>query len=268
MIGALLLAATAQLGAEPLTQFDPLNEVRLEQRLGAQLPLDARFRDESGAEIELGELFGDKPVMLALVYYECPMLCNLVLNGVVEALNSTPFRPGEDFELVAISIDPLETSELARAKRENYLSLYDHPETEDGWHFLVGDEEQIRAVADAVGFVYFYDPGIDEYAHASGIVLATPDGRLSRYFYGVEYAAQDVRLGLVEASEGEIGGAVEQFLLLCFHYDPTTGKYGFAIQNALRAGALVTVAVLLGFLLKSLRRERRERRGALIGERT
>lgn len=267
MIGALpalLLGASAmQLGPEPLTQFDPLNEVRLEQRLGAALPLDARFVDESGRELRLGELFGEKPVLLALVYYECPMLCNLVLNGVVETLNAIPFRPGEDFELVAISIDPLETAELAAKKRSNYLGLYDHPETAAGWHFLVGAEDQIRAVADAVGFVYFYDPGIDEYAHASGIALATPDGRLSRYFYGVEYAANDVRLGLVEASEGGIGGAVEQILLLCFHYDPTTGRYGFAIMNALRAGAFVTVAVLLGFLFKSLRRERR---GAVLGK--
>jgi protein SCO1/2 len=194
------------------------------------------------------------------------MLCNLVLNGVVEALNGIPFRPGEDFELIAISIDPLETPELAAKKRANYLGLYDHPESAPGWHFLVGEEEQIRKVADAVGFQYFYDPGIDEYAHASGIVLATPDGRLSRYFYGVEYPAKDLRLGLVEASEGEIGGLVEQILLLCFHYDPLQGKYGFVIQNALRAGAALTVAVLLGFLFKSLRRERRERRRLALQE--
>lgn len=260
---AIALSLAAQLGAEPLTQFDPLNEVRLEQRLGEPLPLDARFVDESGRPVRLGELFGERPVLLALVYYECPMLCNLVLNGVVEALNSIPFRPGEDFELVVISIDPLETPELALKKRANYLGLYDHGESDAGWHFLVGEEAHIRAVADAVGFRYFYDPGIDEYAHASGIVLATPDGRLSRYFYGVKYEAQDLRLGLVEASEGTIGGAVEQILLLCFHYDPATGRYGFAVHTALRVGGFLTAGTLIAFLIVHLRRERR---AALIGE--
>jgi protein SCO1/2 len=255
------IAALASLAsAQQVRQFDPLEEVALEQRLGTALELDTPFRDERGARVRLADYFGERPVILALVYYECPMLCNLVLNGTVAALQQIDLQPGEDFELVVISIDPGETPELAQRKKANYLRFYERPAATAGLHFLVGDEPAIRAVADAVGFRYVYDERIDEYAHASGIIVATPAGELSRYFYGVDFPARDLRLGLVEASEGRIGSAVDQLLLLCFHYDPSTGKYGFAVMSLLRALGLLTLAALGWSMFVTIRRDRAGRR--------
>lgn len=246
--------------AQQQSQFDPFGEIRIEQRLGEKLPLEPSFTDQDGREVRLSRYFGERPVLLALLYYECPMLCNLVLNGIVRSVQTLPQLPGKDFELVAISIDPRETPELARSKLDGYLRLYGKPGTEAGWHFLVGGEESIRAVADAVGFRYRYDEGIGEYAHAAGIVVATPSGELARYFYGVEYPARDLRLALVEASQGKLGSKVDQLLLLCYRYDPTTGKYGFVILKVLRGAAIATVLVLFGSLWLMLRRERAQRR--------
>lgn len=257
---ALAAALAGSAAAQQQSQFDPFNEIRIEQKLGERLPLERPFVDQDGREVLLGSYFGERPVVLALVYYDCPMLCNLVLNGVVRSIQPMTQRPGEDFDLVVISIDPREGSELARAKREGYLRLYAKPGTESGWHFLVGAEESIRAVADAVGFRYRYDEGIDEYAHAAGIVVATPKGELARYFYGVEYQSRDLRLALVEASEGKLGSRVDQLLLLCYRYDPTTGKYGFVILKLLRGAAIATVILLVGSLWLMLRRERAQRR--------
>lgn len=247
-------------GARPAQAQDReralLDAVGIEQRIGARLPLDARFVDETGREIALGDLFGRRPVVLALVYYECPMLCNLVLNGLVAALKGVALRPGEDFEVVAVSIDPEETPELARAKRDGYAARLGGRAAE-GMHFLVGAEDAIQRTSKAVGFRYAYDPAEDEYAHAAAIVVATPEGDLARYFYGVEYAPRDVRLALVEASSGRLGTVVDQVLLLCFHYDPARGRYGLAILNAIRLGGGLTVLLLLGFVGKHLAGDRR-----------
>jgi protein SCO1/2 len=199
-------------------------------------------------------------VILAFVYYECPMLCTLVLNGLVSALRAVELEPGRDFDVVAIGIDPDETSELARAKQARYLDEYGKPETAGGWHFLTGAEPEIRRVADAAGFRYAYVPEKDEYAHASGVVVATPDGRLARYFFGIEYPPRDLRLALVEASDGKIGTLVDQVLLLCYHWDPLTGRYGLAIMNVIRFLGGLTVLGLVVFVGRALLRDRRAAR--------
>ncbi len=258
-IPALLLAAQS-----PVDTQRVLEEVTIEQKLGARVPLELEFRDHEGDEILLGDLFDGKPVLLALVYYECPMLCTLVLNDVLRCVRAMPLDAGPDFRIVAVSIDPDETSELAAKKRDAFVEAYGREGGEEGWTFLVGEETEIRALADAVGFRYVYDEATDEYAHASGITVLTPEGELSRYFYGLEYAPRDVRLGLVEASRGKIGSAVDQVLLFCFHYDPVTGKYGLVIMNVLRLAAVLTVALLAGFVLFWLRRERRLPRTASL----
>ena len=261
---ALALTVTALIGGsaaaqsyDPIITFDPTREIGIDQRLGDQVPLDLEFRDESGATVRLGDYFGDRPVVLALVYYECPMLCTLVLNGAVRALRGVPLDAGRDFQVVVVSIDPDETPELAAAKRDEYVATYDRPGGEDGWHLLVGDQSQIQALAKAVGYRYTYDANSGEYAHAGGLMVATGDGELSHYFYGVEFVPRDLRLGLVEAADGRIGSLVDQVLMLCMHYDPSTGKYGFAIMNSLRALGALTVAAIAVFVVSMLRRERR-----------
>jgi protein SCO1/2 len=251
---ALLFAAPA--GAEDNLP-EALRGVGFDQNLGAPVPLDLDFRDESGAEVILGDYFGERPVILTLVYYECPMLCTLVLNGLVQSLRAVPFDVGKDFEIVTVSFDPTETPALARRSKETYVTSFGRPEAEAGWHFLTGSESAIEALTAAVGFRYTYDPELKQFAHASGIMILTPDGRLARYFFGVEYAPKDVRLGLVEASEGKIGNLIDQVLLFCFHYDPEEGKYGAAAMNGIRAGGVVTLAAIGLYLLRSIRRDRR-----------
>lgn len=265
MIGAALLcaalaAAPAAGQSTPVDARRVLDEVAFAQRLGEQVPLDAAFRDHTGRSVRLGELLGDGPVLLALVYYECPMLCTEVLNGLLRCARALPLDAGRDYRIVAVSIDPGETPELAARKREALVAGYGRAGGEDGWSLLVGDEPQIRALADAVGFRYVYDAANDEYAHAAGLVALTPEGRASHYFYGLEYAPRDVRLGLVEAAGGAIGSAVDQVLLFCFHYDPVTGRYGLVIMNVLRLAGVLTVALVGGFVAVMLRRERRARR--------
>ena len=234
-----------------------LRGVGLDQRLGDQVPPDLVFRDEQGAAVSLERYFGDRPVILALVYYECPMLCSLQLSGLVRSLRALTLNPAEDFEVVTISFDPGETPAVAAQKKAAYLERYARAGAESGWHFLTGTEESIQALTRAVGFRYAYDPETDEYSHAAGIVVLTPQGRISRYFYGIEYPARDLRLGLIEASGNRIGSFVDQALLFCFHYDPLEGKYNFAIMNGLRAGGLATVLILGGFVIGALRRDRR-----------
>ncbi|MCB1054877.1 MAG: SCO family protein [Acidobacteria bacterium] len=242
-----------------------LEGVGIDQNLGAELPLDATFRDETGAEVTLGQYFGEKPVMMALVYYECPMLCGLVLSGIASTLKPLDFVPGKEFDVVVVSIDPKETPELAATTKASTIERYGHPETADGWHFLTGDEDQIRRLADAVGFHYRYDPATDLFIHAGGIFLATADGHTSRYFYGVEYPPRDVRLGLVEASDNQIGSAVDQVLLFCFRYDPTTGKYSAAVLNLMRAIAVLTLSVLAILIVRMVIRERRSNAKSNVG---
>ncbi|HEX8708982.1 MAG TPA: SCO family protein [Pyrinomonadaceae bacterium] len=230
-----------------------LREVKLEQRLNEQAPLDLQFRDEAGASVRLGQYFTTKPVILALVFYECKMLCTEVLNGLTGSLKAQTFDVGKEFEVVTVSFDPRETPKLAAAKKQSYMERYGRAGAERGWHFLTGDAENIRRLTEAVGFHYTYDTATNQFAHASGIMLLTPQGRLARYFYGVEYAPKDLKFGLMEASENRIGSAVDQLLLYCYHYDPATGRYGPAIMKIMRLGGIVTV-LGIGLLLVVLRR--------------
>jgi protein SCO1 len=232
-----------------------LRDVGIEQRQGTPLPLDALFRDESGREVRLGEYFADKPVVLAFVQYRCPMLCTLVLNGFLKSSQGMPLEIGRDYQVVTVSFDPREGPELASEKKKHYVRSYRREGAAEGWHFLTGDQQAIDRLTQAVGFRYHYDPQSDQFAHASGIVVATPDGRLARYLYGIEYSPHDLRLGLVESSAGRIGSPVDQVLLLCYHYDPLTGKYGLAIAGALRIAGTLTVLALGGFLIVMIRRE-------------
>ena len=234
-----------------------LKEIGIDQRLNQPLPLELAFRDEAGRAVRLGDAFGRRPVILALVYYNCPMLCTQVLNGLVASLNVMSLSAGSDFDVLAVSFDPRETPEMARAKKEAYLTRYKHPAAASGWHFWTGREPEIRALAKAAGFRYRYDPELDQFAHASAIFVATPEGRLARYFYGIEYAPRDLRLSLVEASAGKIGTPVDQILLYCFHYDPSSGKYGAAIVNIVRlAGAATVILLVLSFGILSRHRAR------------
>jgi protein SCO1/2 len=234
--------------------------VGFEQKLNAKLPLELRFRDERGKSVRLGDYFGEKPVILTPVYYKCPMLCGLELNGLLRCLRAMELTAGKDFQIVTFSIDPREDADLAGRKRKQYLTQYDRDAAESGWHFLTGEEKPIRELCDAIGFRSKFNPETGQYAHAAGIVVCTTDGHVARYFYGVEFAPRDVRLGLVEASRNEIGTLTDQVLLFCYLYDPTRGKYGLAILKLLRAGGVLTVLMLAGGVYWMLRRERRKNR--------
>ncbi len=240
-----------------------LQGVGIDQKLNQQVPLDLIFRDEAGRAVPLSSFFQTgKPVLLAPVYYRCPMLCTQILNGVASSLKAVSLNPGRDFEVLGVSFDPKDTPEIAAAKKQTYLRRYGRPNTANGWHFLTGDPANIKALMDAIGFHYKYDPATDQFAHASGIMILTPDGKLSRYFYGVEYAPRDVRLGLVEASHSKIGNPVDQILLFCYHYDPATGKNGDIAINALRAAGGGFVLICGAFLLIAWRRDFRAGRRA------
>ncbi len=237
-------------------------QVGLDQHLGELVPLDLVFRDEQGRQVQLGEYFRDKPVVLNLVYFQCPMLCTQVLNGLLKSSQALPLQMHQDYEVISVSIDPAETPEMAAAKKERYAGSYRRPGAREGWHFLTGEQAQIERLAAAVGYRYHYDERSQQYAHPSGIIVLTPEGRISRYFYGIDYHPTDLRLGLVESSQGRIGTLADQVLLLCFHYDPATGKYGFVIAGALRIAGLATVAILGGFLVVMFRREVRRSKEA------
>ena len=240
-----------------------LQGVGIDQKLDQQVPLDLIFRDETGRQVPLATYFQrGKPVLLALVYYRCPMLCTQILNGVASSLKAVSLNPGQDFEIVSVSFDPKDTPEIAAPKKQMYTRRYGRPNTANGWHLLSGDEANIKALTSAVGFRYKYDAATDQYAHASGIMLLTPEGRLSRYFYGVEYAPRDIRLGLVEASRNKIGNPVDQILLFCYHYDPATGKYGAVVMNLVRFAGIAFVLTCGVFLIAVWRRELGPRSGA------
>ena len=238
-------------------------EVTFAQRLDTQLPLDVRFTDEAGRTVALGEYFGQRPVVLAFVYYQCPMLCTQVMNGISMALKVIPFTPGKEFDVVLVSFDPRDTPEAANAKKRAHLAHWQTQETADGWHFLTGDEASIRQVASAAGFTYKWDEASGQFAHVSGLLTTTPDGRLSRYFYGVEYSPRELRLALAESSDGKIGSAVEELLLYCFQYDPTSGKYGPIVMNLVRLGGVITLVLVAGFVFLMRRRETRAPRNAV-----
>ncbi len=239
-----------------------LREVKIEQRLDEQLPLDLQFKDETGRTVQLSEYFNkSKPVILSLVFYKCPMLCNQILSGLMAGLRSQTFAAGKEFDVLTVSFDPRETPELAAETKKSYLERYNRPGAEKGWHFLTGDAENIKRLTEAVGFHYNYDEKTNQFAHAAGIMVLTPEGKLSRYFYGIEYNARDLRLGLVEASNNKIGSTVDQLLLFCYHYDPATGRYGPAVMNIMRLGGVVTVLGIGGLLL--ILRRRNGKRGDL-----
>ena len=233
-----------------------LDGVGFDQRLDEQVPLELTFRDEANQPVSLGTYFDGRPVILVLAYYRCPMLCDQVLNGLTQAMLDMPFDAGKEYRVLTVSFDPREKPELAAAKRRNYLERYGRPGGEEGWHFLTGNEPEIARLAEAVGFRYKYDPVHDQFNHASGIVVLTPAGKVSRYFYDVRFSPRDLRLGLVEASQGQIGSPIDQVLLYCFHYDPTLGKYGPTILNLVRLGGVLTM-IAVGLLFFVLwRRER------------
>jgi protein SCO1 len=234
-----------------------LSQVSFDQRLNEQLPLDLQFTDEAGRRVRLGTYFGTKPVVLAFVYYECPMLCTQVLNGLTSSLTVLAETVGREFDVVAVSFDPRETSVLADGKKRAHLDRYQRPESTAGWHFLTGDEAAIKALTAAAGFRYVWDARTQQFAHPSGIIVTTPGGKVARYFFGIEYPSRDLKFALMEASAGRIGNAIDRLLLYCYHYDPSTGSYGFVAMGAVRVGAALTLMALVGFVVASIRREGR-----------
>jgi protein SCO1/2 len=238
-----------------------LREIGFDQNIEQRVPLETTFRDESGATVRLGDYFGKKPVVLLFAYFDCPMLCTQVINGLASALGVLSLNPGQDFEIVTVSFNPRDTPVSAAAKKAVYLERYRRPGAAAGWHFLTGDQPQIDRLTRAAGFRYVWDEETKQFAHPSGIIVLTPDGRLSKYLFGIEYGPRDLRLGIVEASAGKIGTPVDALLLYCYHYDPMTGRYGFAIMRAVRLAGGVTVLALGAFIVVMIRRERRVRPG-------
>jgi protein SCO1/2 len=249
-------AASAESSLVPSnTMPGPLKAVRYDQRLGSQVPLDLAFRDDAGRQVKLGDYFGARPAVLILAYYRCPMLCDMVMQAAESGLRPLSLQPGKDFDVIVASIDPADTPERAAMKKRDILQRYARPGSEGGWHFLTGPQSSIRPLASAVGFQYVYDPKLQQFAHAAGIVLLTPGGKVSRYLFGIEYAPNDLRLGLVEASGDHIGSLVDQVLLYCFHYDPAIGRYSATTLTIVRAAALATVLGLVLFIVLLRRRE-------------
>ncbi len=257
--GQRLLPTPDFLNVKGVDRPSSLTEVTIEQRLNSQLPLDTPFRDEDGKAVKLGDYFGKRPVVLALVYYECPMLCTQILNGMVRAAKALTLTAGKDYDVVAISFDARETPKMAAAKKAVYMKDLGHPESAGAWHFLTGDVNAIKSVTGTVGFRYKWDVYTAQFAHASAIYVLTPQGRLSKYFYGIEYSPKDMRLGLVEASKGGIGTVVDQVLLFCYHFDPTSAKYTFIALDLLKAAGAATLLALGGFVFIMLRREQKQK---------
>jgi protein SCO1/2 len=247
-----LPAGAQQAGPPPI-----LREVSIAQRLNEQVPPEIVFRDENGKAVHLGDYFGKKPVVLSLVYFDCPALCTEVLNGELRTMKAISLDLGKDFDAVTVSFEPKDTPALAKAKRDVYAGEYGRPGARENWHFLTGEQPSIDALTQAVGFHYAYDSASRQYAHAAAIMVLTPEGRIARYFYGVQYPGRDVRLGLVEASEGKIGTPTDHALLYCYQYDPMTGKYGLIVMNVVRAAGVLTVLVLGIFMFVMFRRERK-----------
>jgi protein SCO1/2 len=243
----------------------PLRGVDFRPELDAQMPLDLPFRDETGRQVKLGDYFGQKPVVLAFVYFTCPMLCDQVQQGVVGTLRMLSFNPGRDYDVVFISFDARDTADKAAQKKAALMSHFRRPDTVSGWHFLTGSQESIDAATQAANFHFRYDAKNDYFAHASGILMLTPAGRISRYFYGIEYPGRDVRLGLVDASAGKIGSPIDHVLLFCYHYDPSTATYSASILKIMRFGAAVTVLVILAAIFIFRRRDHHASRANLEG---
>jgi protein SCO1/2 len=261
---ALPSVATAQLGPAPPPPGsgtpEILNEIGFDQNLGGGVPLDLAFKDESGRDVRLGDYFGKRPVVLSLVYYECPMLCTISLNGLARALKVLSFVPGQEFEVLTVSFDPSETPDLAAAKKKAYMAQYEREEGAQGWHFLTGDAAAVEALTEAVGFRYVWDEATKQFAHPAGIVVVTPEGEVSHYLFGVEYSPKDLRLALVDSAAGRLGNPIDQVLLFCYQYDPSTGRYSASILNLVRLGGLLTVVGMTALIFTmSLRSRRKER---------
>jgi len=267
---ALLVLAAALLPVARAERAEPLPEelegVGVSERLGQLVPLDLAFTDDEGRPVKLGNYFqSGRPVLLDLGYYRCPMLCNLVLNGFIEGLREVPsWVPGDNFEVVVVSVDPLETAKLAKLKKQNYVREYGRPESASGWHFLTGSPESIAALTEAVGFRYKWVEDRNEYAHAAVLVTLTPKGEVARYLYGVMFDPRTIRLSLAEASEGRSLSALDQLLLYCYHYDPTSRSYSFAAINIMRAGGVLALIVIGTTLASFWMRESRRRRAAAV----
>jgi protein SCO1 len=248
---------TSPTGSAPPSSQMPgeLQQVRFDQRLGEQVRLDTVFRDEAGRKVRLGDYFGPRPVVLVLAYYECPMLCDLVLNGLAGSLKALTFNPGQEYDIVVASIDPGETPALATEQKRQALARFNRSGTENGWHFLTGDQSAIDALTDDIGFRYVYDSERDEYAHAAGVTVLTPEGRISRYLFGIDFPPRDVRMALIESTENKIGSLVDQAMLYCFHYNPTIGRYSAATMQILRIAAAMTVVAIVLMIVLLRRRE-------------
>jgi protein SCO1/2 len=252
---ALFLAAAATAGADE-QRPSILRQIGFDQHPGQTIPLDLTFRDESGKEVRLGDYFGKRPVVLSLNYYRCPMLCTVTLNGLASALDLLTYTAGKEFEVVTVSFDPKETPELAAQKKKVYLERYKRPGAARGWHFLTGDQADIDRLTKAVGFRYAWDDQTKQFAHPAGVVVLTPEGKIARYLFGIDYAPKDLRFAVIEASEGRVGNVVDAAVLACYRYDPTTGRYGAAIMTLLRVGGALTLLALGTFIAVMLRRER------------
>jgi protein SCO1/2 len=265
-------AATAQGSGAPAAGYKPeagmpsstvpppLREIGFDQNLNGQLPLDAPFKDESGRIVKLGDYFGTRPVVMVFAYYDCPMLCTVVINGLASALNVLSLEPGRDFEILTISFNPRDTPATASAKKASYIARYTQPGGAAAWHFLTGDPSSIDRVTKAAGFRYVWDDETQQFAHPTGVMVLTPDGRLARYLFGIEYGPRDLRYAIVDASQGKVGSAVDSLLLYCYHYDPAAGKYSLAIMRLIRAGGAATVLALGAFIFVMARKERRGKR--------
>ena len=240
-----------------------LRSIGFDQNIDQHVPLDTTFRDEAGRTVRLGDYFGKRPVVMVFAYYDCPMLCTQVINGLSSALNVMSLNAGDDFEIVTVSFNPHDTPATAAAKKAIYLERYRRPGAAGGWHFLTGDQPEIDRLTKAAGFRYAWDADTKQYAHPSGIIVLTPDGRLARYLFGIEYGPRDLRLGIVDASAGQVGTPVDSLLLYCYHYDPMTGRYGLVIMRAMRIAGAATVLALGTFIFVMVRRERRPRKSEL-----
>jgi protein SCO1 len=250
-------------GSPSQSMPQPLREIGFDQNINEQLPLDTRFRDEDGKTVTLGSFYGGKPVLLAFVYYTCPMLCTQVLNAMTATVSTLSLDAGKDFELVLVSFDPRETPAQAAAKKAEYVHRYKRPGADAGWHFLTGDEPEIRRLTKAAGFRYAWDEQTQQYAHPTGIIVTTTDGRLARYLFGIEYGPRDLRLALVDASDGKVGTVVDTLLLYCYHYDPMTGRYGVYVMRVLRVAGVATVLLIGTFIVVMVRREKSQQNAAL-----
>lgn len=254
-------------GLEVGTTPEILKHVGVEQNIGASLPLDLEFYDETGAVVTLGSFLGDKPVILSLVYYDCPMLCTEVLNGINRSLAPINFTIGDEFKVLSVSFDPRETYELAAKKKSVYTQRYNRPGAKEGWHFLTGDATAIDVLTSTVGFNYVYDEAKGQFVHGSAIMVISPQGTISHYFFGIEYPSEDIRLALIESSENKLGNVFDQVMLYCFNYDPEQGKYGIVIMNSMRVAGLVTLLAMGSFMIIMFKRDRKNRRVKLKEDR-